>query len=248
MSNSKTFQFWMPATAIKSGKDKNGKRWIQGVASTNHMDLQNESVDQKGLDFSYFLQHGNFNNDHKAGPENLVGEPTEARITKDGMYVKGFLYKGKESADDWWEHFQALESSGSNRKVGFSIEGKIKKKDGTNIKECWIKNIAITQNPVNTNTWAEIAKSLSGSEIVEGIEEEEKALSAGSMGGRALSPESLEGGMKVTTYKSLADVPANVELSKSEYITVLQLSEGYSRATASAVVDAIFLDLGVGLD
>ena len=246
MSASQTFKFWMPATAVKSGKDKAGKRWIQGVASTNHMDLQNESVDQKGLDFSYFLEHGNFNDDHKQGPKHEVGEPTEARITKDGMYVKGFLYQGKEKADEWWEHFQALESSGSDRKVGFSIEGKIKKKSGTNIKECWIKNIAITFHTVNTNTWAEIAKSLSGSEIVEGIEEEEKALSAGSMGGRALSPESLEGSPKITTYKSLGDIPSGVSLSFDEYVTVVQLEHGYSKATAKAVVDAIFIEHGIG--
>lgn len=240
-----SFKFWMPATAVKSGKDKDGKRWIQGVASTNHMDLQNETVDQKGLDFSYFLKHGNFNNDHKSGPENLVGEPTEARITKEGMYVKGFLYRGKGCADEWWEHFQALESSGSNRRVGFSIEGKISAKEGSNIKKCWIKNIAITQNPVNTNTWAEIAKSLSGSEVVEGTEEE-KALSAGSMGGRALSPESLEGSPKITTYKSLGDIPSGVSLSFDEYVTVVQLEHGYSKATAKAVVDAIFIEHGIG--
>lgn len=241
-----TFKFWMAATAVKSGKDKDGKRWIQGLASTKHMDLQNETVDQKGLDFSYFLKHGNFNNDHKTGPENLVGEPTEARITKDGMWVKGFLYKGKSESDKWWEHFQALESSDSDRKVGFSIEGRVQKKEGTNIKECWIKNIAITANPVNTHTWAEIAKSLSGSEIVEGTEDEEKALSASSMGGRALSPESLEGSLKIQTYKSLADIPPGVSLSFKEYVTVVQLEHGYSRATAQAVVDAIHIENGIG--
>jgi hypothetical protein len=209
------------------------------------MDLQNESVDQKGLDFSYFLKHGSFNDDHKQGPAHEVGEPTEARITKEGMYVKGFLYKGKEKADEWWEHFNSLKQSGSKRKVGFSIEGKIKKKSGTNIKECWIKNIAITSHPVNTHTWAEIAKSLSGAEIVEG-EEEEKALSAGSMGGRALSPESLEGSNKITTYKSLADIPSGVSLSFDEYVTVVQLEHGYSRPTAKAVVNAIFIENGIG--
>ena len=246
MSNSQTFKFWMPATAVKSGKGEDGKRWIQGIASTDHMDLQNESVSQKGLDFSYFLKHGSFNDDHKQGAKHEVGEPTEARITKEGMWVKGFLYKGKEKADEWWEHFNSLQESGSDRKVGFSIEGKIKKKSGTNIKECWIKNIAITSHPVNTNTWAEIAKSLSGSEIVEG-EEEEKALSAGSDGGRAMSPESLEDSVKVTTYKAMSDVPDGVELSKSEYVTVIQLEHGYSKATAEAVVDAIYISEGLGL-
>ena len=245
MDTTQTFKFFMPASVIKAGKDKDGKRWIEGIASTHHLDLQNERVEQRGLDFSYFLKHGFFNNDHKHGVENLVGEPTEARITKDGFRVKGFLYKNKEESDKWWEHFNTIGQSDSDRKVGFSIEGKVKKKEGTNIKECWIKNIAITASPVNTHTWAEIAKSLAGSEIVEG-EEEEKALSASSMGGRALSPESLEGSNKITTYKSLADVPSGITLTQDEYVTVVQLEHGYSRATAKAVVDAIYIQNGIG--
>lgn len=237
----------MPATVVKAGKDADGKRWIQGIASTHHKDLQNETVDQDGLDFSYFLKHGHFNNDHQQGPENLVGEPTEAKLTKDGFWIKGFLYKGKECSDYWWEHITALRNSGSDRKVGFSIEGKVKKKSGSRIISCWIKNVAITANPVNTNTWAEIAKSLSGSVLIEGEgEEEEKALSAGSAGGLALQPESLEGLNKIQTYKSLRDVPSDVSLTFDEYVTVLQLEKGWSRATAQAVVDAIFIEKGIG--
>ena len=243
----KTFNFFLPATVFKAGEDKDGKRWIQGIASTADKDLQNEIVEQGGLDFSYFLKHGHFNNDHKQGPEHLVGEPTEARVTKDGFWIKGFLYKGKECADYWWEHINALQQSGSNRKVGFSIEGKVKKKSGTRIVSCWIKNVAITANPVNTSTWAEIAKSLSGNFLVEGEgEEEEKALAAGSPGGMAMQPESLEGSNKIQTYKSLADVPPELSLTFDEYVTVLQLEKGWSRATAQAVVEAIFIEKGIG--
>lgn len=240
-----TFNFFLPATVMKAGTDSDGKRWIQGIASTSHKDLQDESVEQTGLDFSYFLKHGHFNNDHQQGPENLVGEPTEAKVTKDGFWIKGFLYKGKECADYWWEHINSLNQSGSKRSVGFSIEGKVKKKSGTKIVSCWIKNVAITANPVNTNTWAEIAKSLSGSLLIEG-EDEEKALSAGSAGGLSMQPESLEGSNKIQTYKSLSDVPTDVSLSFDEYVTVLQMEKGWSRATATAVVDAIFIEKGIG--
>ena len=66
------------------------------------------------------------------------------------------------------------------------------------------------------------------------------------MGGRALSPESLEGDAKVTTYKSLADIPSGVELSFDEYVTVIQLEHGYSKAVAKAVTDAIFIEHGIG--
>ena len=97
----------------------------------------------------------------------------------------------------------ALDSSSANRKIGFSIQGKVKRRAGTSIKECWIQDVAVTPAPVNTTTWAEIAKSLSAqpwslnkgnNDTTDDKEEnEEKALSAS---GSPLVPESLEGKQK----------------------------------------------------
>jgi len=251
-NNIETFSFFLPATVTKSGETKDGKRWIQGIASTDHLDLQGEKVLQDGLDYSYFLEHGYINDDHKPGPENKVGEPTEAKITKDGFWIKGFLYKGKERSDYWWEHLTSLEQSQASRKVGFSIQGKVKRKSGNRIEKCWIQDVAITASPVNVKTWAEIAKSLSEASWDEcdcgacKVCEGNKALSARGMGG-SLMPESLEGSNKVTTYKSLSAVPEDAVLSYDEYVNVLQLDPnfGYSRATAKAVVDAIFMEKGL---
>lgn len=160
-----SFTFWLPAQAVKisKGTDKKGApvRQIQGVASTSHSDLQGETVDQDGIDFSYFLKHGYFNNDHKPGAENKVGEPTECKVTKQGLWVKGFLYENLDAADAIWELMTAQTSNPqSKRRMGFSIEGKVKRRNGRKINECWIQDIAITPAPVNTATWAEIAKSL----------------------------------------------------------------------------------------
>src|SRR5690625_1136116 len=101
-----SFTFWVPAQAVKISKGAGKKgapaRQIQGVASTSHSDLQGETVDQDGIDFSYFLKHGYFNNDHKPGAENKVGEPTECKVTKQGLWVKGFLYENLDAADAIW--------------------------------------------------------------------------------------------------------------------------------------------------
>lgn len=182
----KTFKCWMPAQVIKGGKQSNGKRWIQGIASTSSKDLQGEVVSQKGIDVSYFLKNGYFNNDHKPGAENKVGEPTDCKITKDGLWVKGFIYEGKKASDDIWEHITSLSKSGASRRMGFSIEGKVLQRNGNTIEKCWIQDIAITPAPVNSNTWAEVAKSLSAQKWVnkaldsntpiktESLDEEEK--------------------------------------------------------------------------
>lgn len=206
-----TFSCFVPAQAVlvkggEKGADKTGKRWIQGIASTDGRDLQGEVMIQNGIDLSYFLKHGFFNDDHKSGPASKVGQPTEAKLTKNGLWVKGFLFKNHTSADQYWELMQALEASGSDRKVGFSVQGKVLRKNGKTIEKCWIQEIAITTQPVNTATWAEIAKSLSAQkwDLVKDKDEEkeaEKAMTAAS----APKVESLEGkAADTTTVKSLS--------------------------------------------
>jgi hypothetical protein len=162
--NTEDFGFWVPLTICKSSKEttkgKEGRREIEGIASTVHIDLQYEKVIQAGIDYSYFLEHGFFNNDHKPGFENKVGEPIECRVTKDGLYVRGFLYKEHKIANDIWELAHAIEASGGKRKLGFSIQGKVLRRAGKTILKCWVQDIAITAAPINTHTWLDIVKAL----------------------------------------------------------------------------------------
>ena len=238
--NKGEFEFFMPVQALDVSKaDAGGKRWVQGIASTGDVDLQGEIVSQHGIDYDYFLKNGYINDDHKSGPEHKVGEPVEAKLTAKGLWIKGFLYKGKERADYWWEHLTALSTNDSDRKVGFSIQGKILRRNGKKIVKCWLQDVAITACPVNTNTWAEIVKSLNKETWTDIDQEaEEKALTSGS--GMALMPESLEGKQKVTTFKSLRPV-----LTYEEAVEYVQKSRGYNEITARAVVDFIFAANGI---
>jgi hypothetical protein len=156
------FDFFVPLDISKSQRqsEKDQQRWIEGIASTDHKDLQGETVYQKGIDFSYFLKYGYFNNDHKPGPGNKIGQPTECKIVKDELWVKGFLFKNHKIADEVWELIHAIKASGSDRKVGFSVQGKVVKRAGSRILACWIQDIAVTVAPVNTNTWLDIVKAL----------------------------------------------------------------------------------------
>jgi hypothetical protein len=161
--NENGFQFWVPLTISKSqaeGPDQDPRRWIEGIASTDDTDLQDEIVKQIGIDFSYFLKYGYYNNDHKPGFENKVGQPTEAKITSKGLWTKGYLFKNHKVADAIWELANSLEASDSRRKLGFSIQGKVLRRAGKTILKCWIQDIAITAAPINTNTWLDVVKSL----------------------------------------------------------------------------------------
>jgi len=235
------FSFWMPAQAIsKSSKDPKAKysRQIQGIASTASSDLQAESVVQSGIDFSYFLAHGFFNNDHKDGFKNKVGEPLECKITKNGLWVKGFLYEKKEISDDIWEMMNSLEKTpGAKRKLGFSIQGKVKRRNGKTIESCWIQDIAITPCPVNTHTWAEIVKSLSANKWVDkNTEEAEKAMTSAS----SVVPESLDKEAKNTVTADAVDK----SLSFNESVDYIQKSTSMTRQDAESTCRVIFSLLG----
>jgi hypothetical protein len=207
------------------------------VASTSHRDLQGEFVEQHGIDFSYFLKHGFFNDDHKAGPENKVGQPTECKITKNGLWVKGFLFKNQPRADHYWELMQALKESGSDRTVGFSLQGKVKRRDGSTIKECWIQDIALTPAPVNTATWAEIAKSLSAmqwdfSKSEPSDKEEDDTEKAQTAGGSPLVKESLDG----AKYEDRVSKGLSYEEAVEFYVS----RHGLTKEAAAAVADVVF--------
>ena len=167
------FEFGLPL--FLKGKDSkddvSGRRFVQGVASTPDKDLQNEYVIQKGLDLRYFLSHGYYNDDHKPGFENKVGQPTIGVIktVKDsdqksilGLWTKGYLWvKGfHPGADHIWELGQALEASGADRQLGFSIQGKVLTREGSRILKAWVQDVAITPSPVNTSTWMELVQDM----------------------------------------------------------------------------------------
>ena len=233
---------------ISKAHDETKRRYLKGVASTPTKDLQDETVVQKGMDLRYFLQYGFLNDDHKPGPENKVGEPTHAEIkqVKDsggnsltGMWLEGFLWPegAHEGADHIWTLAKALKKADSNRKMGFSIQGKVLRREGSKIIKAWIQDVAVTISPVNTGTWLELVEDIDKSLIrtveekdflfksistpicdsEEMIEElENKALSAGY--GSAIGTESLEESLKVQLYSSRTPSrkdPATGEIRKS---------------------------------
>jgi len=263
------FEFFLPIEkAVVERVDKSSAeklRWIEGLASTDSKDLQGEMVDQGGIDYAYALKYGYFNNDHKPGFENKVGEPTEIS-TKSvvnpntnkknfGLYVKGFLYNNHKVADSIWELLKAQETTPlAKRRVGFSIQGKVKKRQGSKIISCWVQDIAITAAPINTDTWATIVKSLlmksawccsPNSDVCThcnkdcNAEELQRALSAGyhsinNTNGSAIIPQSFDSDMKKTIFDGKKDI------DKSTLVEVLKAMRGISEISASKFADMLF--------
>jgi hypothetical protein len=181
---------YLPVSAYMSKGKPSGKRMrIGGLVSTDRVDLDGEKILQDGLDFTYFMKHGWFNDDHKKGQTEgaVVGYPDTIKYLKkgqkmpngkiasrNGWYVEGYL-TDTEKGRQLFELASSL--AGTGRSLGFSVEGKISDRSGGNlvghtadgkrvvrggtIRKAHITNIAITHKPVNTDTYLEVlAKSL----------------------------------------------------------------------------------------
>jgi len=187
-SDQDTFKFFVP---VELAKGENEDEWrIKGIASTGDKDLQGEVVQQSGLDIGPLKNgKGLFNNDHQKGPENVLGKIDYAQNTMNGLYVEGYLFKHQPRAQAFYNIMRSLKKADKNR-VQMSIEGKIVKRDDIDksvIARARVEKVALTLDPVNTSTYAEIAKSLSVerfevNECSDTIEEIDKACILESVG------------------------------------------------------------------
>lgn len=161
MDNDKKFKIVLPAELVKAD---DGDWKIMGLASTASRDLQGEVLDQAGLDLTPIdMKKGIFNWDHKKGPENTIGVIDSYKKSKDGLWLSGRLFKNHSKAKAVHEIMSSLNKADVGR-MGMSVEGVIKEragKDGKVIKKAVIHSCALTMNPVNTDTYASLLKSLS---------------------------------------------------------------------------------------
>jgi len=240
VSKEKKFTFHVPIELIK-GQESEETWKVRGIASTEDQDLQGESVMQEGLDISALKAgRGLFNWDHQKGPENVLGQIEDAEfISYDGkkaLQVEGYLFKHQEKAKAFYNILKSLKK-GAGPRVHMSIEGKILERDNFNaqkIKKARIDKVALTLDPVNPYTFAELCKSLNAPDESGGVEEQvvdntpemveiekekleklievaQKAMSAGA--GNAKAPTARTGGEAMVP-ESLEKQPKSVTYDK----------------------------------
>jgi len=194
-----------------SDKDDNSVI-VAGWASTPKFDFQGETVDPLGIDDSYFKDQGWIDYEHDK--DNIIGYPTENTFTdsKRGLFVEAKLFKNNKYVKSLMDLINNLKETGSSRKLGFSIEGFINKRDENKpsiIRNIQITGIAVTKNPANPEaTWETVQKSYySGLTAGYGVTPDTQ------VDGGALKVESMLGSMNnISTMLSSAD--ANPELFK----------------------------------
>lgn len=149
---------------------------FEGIASDSSVDTDGEAMEPSGFDISYFKKSGLFNLDHlttRADSQKSrywVGEPLDAKVTNNKFWVKGKLWKKSPEARAFWDKCLEMKESGSSRKPGMSIEGKVIERDKANpkkIKRALITNVALTMNPVNSNSYLDLVKGIQNNDFVD---------------------------------------------------------------------------------
>jgi hypothetical protein len=151
---------------------------VRGVTSTQSRDQQGENIWQNGIDLGPLRRSGWIDWNHKGDtqPAALIGRPTHAEITTLGkvdgyvmksgqsksdpcMYFEGRLLKGVPSAEAAWTLLGALKKAVEDGELppgnlGWSVQGGIVERRGTQIIKSVVRHMALTHEPVNDETVA----------------------------------------------------------------------------------------------
>ena len=228
------FDFDIPMIAFeKADAPKGQRRRIGGIASLETKDRQDEVLLARGLDFSDFMSNGWFNDNHSKKTTDIVGYPEKHQMFRKGErlpngeiasapghYVEGYLLEDHGPADEIWNLARSLQKT--DRRLGFSVEGRVLKRGGFHksggklVAKAKVRNVAITNCPVNTDSkMSVLAKSLqaveeSGDEelmksLHDRLDNIEKALGMGTATGinPPAGPQTGSGAGQVLTGQSL---------------------------------------------
>lgn len=229
---------------VKAGPTPGDLLYIEGIVSSESRDADGEILMQKGLDWSYFLERGWFNDNHDQASGAGLGYPSKVETVihkgKPATRVEGYLFnttRGRET----WEVAKAAAAAG--RPMGFSIEGGIMRRDGADgklVTRAIVRDCAITRHPKNPDTSLQVlAKALQTGEIPEAYRK--SVVTAGYGGpagdggsGAALVPQSLQ-----ASASSAAPSPDLETLNRSQAIAFIKARLGCSPARATSILDEI---------
>lgn len=238
MSNNleNSFKFWCPIEKAQETIDPTTGEQVMrlgGIASTSDEDADGEFLDPKGFDIKPLMESGmvNWHHQAKGQPATIIGEPTKAEIRPEGLYIETDLYPSSKIACDVWELANTLEKDSKTRRLGYSIEGKVVKRKSNNknspdykkIVKAIITGVAITHQPKNPKTFANIIKGDIDDDMDDDEEtKEEKSLDTES--GKPLRKESLNKKLKNQTFgksevveRLFKDIPG-ISIEKAEKI------------------------------
>lgn len=219
------FDIFLPFDRVeKSDSGKKGKNvFVAGWASTPALDFQGERLDSFGLDPSYLFNNGFVDYEHDQ--DKVIGYPTDKSFVdpERGLYVEAELFGDMPEVQNIVKLNNNLKKAQAKRKLGFSIEGKVLKRDPADknvVREVMVTGVAVTKNPANPEaTWEQVQKSNS-------------AL----MAGTGYSPSTQHGGGALRP-ESMAAELVNLAARIREMETSVPDLDVFAKDTANAIED-----------
>ena len=248
------FRQWVPFETVeveKGGEASDSLGRIKGIASSEYVDADGEVIVQKGIDWSYFLNHGFLSLEHPLGVLNAVGESVSAEVVKiDGVpatEITADIHLQDPVGKSVWEKARMLKKSGSKRKLGFSIEGEALERDSEDPKKIVrsrVISVAISAAPKNPMSWfepiaASMLASLRRNDLLDGIGQPNQAnqVKGHAVDVSTLVPQSIDGVAAGKSYdKKLLDGVSKRDLLATR---VLKQMPGLSWSQGLAIVDQL---------
>lgn len=248
------FKFYIEINTVKSTSGGESDPWVfEGIASTADVDLYNEVVYPESFSKSieFFKTNGKIFFDHEYAKKNddwlskhgftkeeilalkgPIGKPIDAKITDEGLYIKGVLNKEHPMARIMWEKYLNNKEDTFREDIGLSIGAKYlgtpkkefdvrKGRYITYLPELLLYEVSMTPEPVNpyTKTWASVLKSLVSdddkSHEVHVIEPADVLYDADS--GRLIVKSVIEGGDGIVhVFEQYVDIKEDIRNMKAE--------------------------------
>lgn len=189
------FSIFVPIDKIEKSDDSSkskGTLTISGLASDDSLDWQGERVNPLGIDTTYFDKQGFIDWEHDTSKK--IGVPIESKVNQKGLFVKAKLFKNMPEVQDMVKLIDNLKAAGTDRTLGFSIEGQVNQRDPVNpsiIQSLMLTGMAVTASPANKDSSFKIlTKSIHKSNLA-ALQAGHSINPADQTGGEALKPESL---------------------------------------------------------
>lgn len=142
---------------------------IEGIAGTDDLDLDGQTMNPEGFVLDYFLKSGfiNWNHQMSINPDSIVGQPIDAKAGKT-FYIKGKLYKWSNLAKNIYQMAINLqEDPDSDRTLGYSVEGLGVEEKGGYVSKTIITSCAIAPVPKNNKTYLNVCKGITVDQVRE---------------------------------------------------------------------------------
>lgn len=146
--------------------------YLEGLASSDHKDLDQQILKPSGFILQYFLKSGliNYNHQTNLSADAIIGEPVDTRIDvkNESFYLKSKLYPWSNMAKEVYRVALNMQNDKtSDRGLAYSVEGLTLEQEDEKVTKLLVTGCAVTFTPKNNDSFARVVKGITLDEVRE---------------------------------------------------------------------------------